>query len=137
MVSVAGRGGGDRNPRRLRLEGQTPPMKPIDLSAAVGAKWDELIALMPNMLAEVDGYELRILATLLVQSDELAKQLAAGIDPVATRLFLNVSKQVHSLSASFGLNPFDRARLGLVDIQETEPDPFLEYLNEVKQSRNN
>ncbi len=137
MTGKRFRSGGDHMPQKVQLGDGKSPTKPTDISESVSKKWDELIAKLPKMLTPIDGFELRILSQLLVQSDELEKQLAEEHEPAVGRLYLSVSKQIHSLSASFGLNPSDRAKLGLTVIQALEPDPFLEYLEQAKQARNN
>jgi phage terminase small subunit len=125
-------------PQKVKPTIAEPPIKPPDLSAAASPKWDEIIALLPkNYLAPIDGFELKILVVLLTQSDGLAAKLEADPDAESThRLYLNVCKQIHQLSAAFGLNPHDRSRLGLVEEPTDDPeDPITQFLAQIGSTR--
>ena len=124
MVGVAGRSGGDRlNDGVDRTKDDGGPRKP-DLPDAVGKKWDELIEQMPSgSLRKIDGHELRLLSELLSLSDVLAAACRRDPSDLPTvRAFVNVTTQVHRLSASFGLNPGDRKRLAIAPVVEDESD---------------
>lgn len=107
-----------------------PPKKPAGLSKGAKTKWDELIKFLPEQfLAPIDVYELKILVNLLCQADELTVKLESDKATEAThRIYLNVVKRIHQLSAVFGLNPSDRARLGVsARPTELEDDPIAEF----------
>ena len=120
MVGISGRSGGDRNGDGCdRTKPDGGPKKPA-LSESVGAKWDDLVSQMPSgTLRRIDGHELKILSELLVMADCLTQTIQQDpSDHKSSRVFLNVVGQIHRLSASFGLNPSDRKRLGLAQEQE-------------------
>ena len=106
------------------------PTKPTGLPTAVAICWDELIDQLPHdVLQPIDAHELTILARLIVQADQLAVVIdACPADLKSRRTFLQTVQQVPRLSSVFGLNPSDRARLGL-DSDQDEVDPFLMYIN--------
>lgn len=134
MVGAKGRSGGDRTPLTLNATNSQPPMKPNDLSPAASNYWDRLCGELKGYLKAIDGHELKILATLLAQSDHLSETIRNDPDDAkATRLYLQVSQQIHRMSASFGLNPADRQRLK-VDA-EPEADPFADYLRQLQENR--
>ncbi len=129
MVGIPGRSGGDRwNEGVDRTAGDGGPLKP-NLPDAVGRKWDELVSQLPaGSLRKIDGHELRILSELLTMADSLAE--SCRLDPSdykAARLFINVTTQVHRLSAGFGLNPSDRKRLAIAPMVDEE-DGFAAML---------
>ena len=131
MAGKAGRSGGNHMPPRLVPNNQEPPKKPSGLSKPAGKKWDELIELLPDdYLSPIDGFELKILCNLLCQADGLTAKLDEDPGAESThRLYLNVCKSIHQLSAVFGLNPADRERLGLNKEDEDDRDPFVDFLN--------
>ncbi len=104
-------------------------MKP-KLPKAVSQKWDQLIDQLPGKsLRKIDCHELKLLAELLTMADSLSKAAISNPkDHQTGRIFLNVCDRVHRLSASFGLNPSDRKRLGL-EANEDANDPFQEWHN--------
>jgi phage terminase small subunit len=129
MVGSPGRSGGNRRKTgvdRSRIDGQ--PSKP-ELSPAASKKWDALLSqLEPNLLRKIDSHQLKLLCELLAHGDALANIVATDpSDHKAGRMLVNVSQQVHRLSAVFGLSPFDRAR---IDVPETkEPSAFDDWLS--------
>jgi phage terminase small subunit len=124
MAGTNGRSGGDRKSEGAdRTKPDGGPLKP-SLSASVGKKWDELIEQLPaGSLRKIDAHELRILSELLAMADSLAESCRRDPSDLPTvRAFVNVSTQIHRLSASFGLNPGDRKRLALAPPEQEESE---------------
>lgn len=69
----------------------------------------------------------RILSELLDLSDALAAVVSSDPSDLKTgRALIQTAQQIHRLSAAYGLNPQDRARLKLPSDQE--PDDFEKWM---------
>ncbi len=145
MTGSTGRSGGNRKPQKVLSKlpngSQTEqasqlPTKPGGLSATLSECWDLILEQLPHdVLQPIDVHELKFLVTLICHSEQLAANIEADpTDAASRRLYLQTFKEVHRLSAVFGLNPADRSRLGIAKA-DTEPDPFLEFLELNKQAR--
>ena len=145
MAGTTGRSGGNRKPFKVagKLPTGTPaeperelklPEKPTGLTADLSNCWDSILEQLPHeVLAPIDVHELKFLVTLICHADHLAKNIEADpSDASSRRLYLQTFKEVHRLSAVFGLNPADRSRLGIEPPNE-EPDLFSDFINRTGQ----
>ena len=137
MAGTAGRSGGDRHSAGLDTTAKDGgPVLPAGISKQAAAKWHELLPQLPGQaLRKIDAHELRILCELLVLADTVSKAMETDpTDLKSARMLVTTAAQVHRFSASFGLNPQDRARLKIEP--EPEQDEFAEMLRRRMLPRN-
>ncbi len=120
------RSGGNRWLKHDRSENNGPPVKPMGMTDAWNAKWDELMKQLPqHELRKVDVHQLKSLVTLLLHEQELSAILAKDpFDDRKRRLYLQTVASIGRLSAMFGLSVADRKRLDVAPPPTDDDDEW-------------